>query len=168
MSTTYAPPTHARRLHVNPWVVATAVLALALAGLGAWVLVDRSSSDGGSTQDATTLIDDVNTGWNAGDANAVAAVYAQNAVIRSLGDTVVGSKAIGRAAAIASASGLHVERVAPVTLDGPFASTFVKITGVGIDRAPVLTVWQLQDGKILRQWGFGIGTTRPFDNALMP
>jgi hypothetical protein len=31
----------------------------------------------------------------------------------------------------------------------------------------VVTVWQLQDGKILRQWGFGIGMTKPFDNALM-
>ena len=152
---------------MNPWVVATAVLALALAGLGAWALADRSSSDGGSTQDATTLVDDLNRGWNAGDANAVAALYAKNAVIRSLGDTVVGPKAIGKAAASASASGFQVERVAPVTLDGTFATTFVKVTGVGIDQTPVVTVWQLQDGKILRQWGFGIGMTKPFDNALM-
>lgn len=61
-----------------------------------------------------------------------------------------------------------MERVAPVTLDGDFATTFVKITGVGIDETPVVTVFQLEDGKILRQWGFGIGMTEPFDNAVVP
>ena len=164
MSTTYAPPAHARRPHVSRWVVAIAVLAAALVGLGVWALVDRSSGSG-ATEDATTLIDDVDAAWSAGDTSALSALYANDAVVRSLGDTF-GAKAISSGALGPPVAGFHVERVAPVTREGDFATTFVKISGIGLDETPVLAVFQLKDGKIVRHWGFGMGTTTPFDNAV--
>ena len=166
--TTYTPQAHARWPHVNLWLVAVVVLAASLIGLGAWVLVDRYTGGGGATHDATTLIDNTSAAWNTGDGNAAATLYTNNAVIVSLGDTMVGSKAIGQAMVTAHAGGFQVDRVAPVTVDGNFATTFVKITGVLPTPMPVLAVWQLKDGKILRQWGLGFGVTEPFTNAVMP
>lgn len=166
--TTYTPRAHVRWPHVNLWLVAVVGLAAALIGLGAWVLVDRYTGGGGATHDATTLIDNGSAAWNTGDGNAAATFYTNNAVIDSLGDTAVGPKAIGQAMVTAHAMQFHVERVAPVTVNGDFATSWFKITGVGIDRYPVLTVFQVKDGKILRQWGFGVGLTEPFINAVMP
>ena len=166
--TTYTPHAHVRLPHVSLWLVAVVGLAAALIGLGAWVLVDRYTGGGGATHDATTLINKVNAAWNTGDGKAAATLFTNNAVIESMGDTMVGPKAIGQAMVGAHAMQFHVERVAPVTVNGDFATSWFKITGVGIDRYPVLTVFQLKDGKILRQWGFGVGLTLPFTNAVLP
>lgn len=72
MSTTYAP---AHRPHSNGWLVAVIVLAAALVALGTRVLIDRYARGGGATQDATTLIDDLDTAFSTGDASAIPSLY---------------------------------------------------------------------------------------------
>ena len=87
--------------------------------------------------------------------------------MRSLGDTAVGADAIANGLADASASGLRVERIAPVTVEGDFATTFNRYTEPGLTGTMLATL-QLEDGKILRIWGFEPGVTPPFDNAVIP
>jgi predicted SnoaL-like aldol condensation-catalyzing enzyme len=157
------------RLHINLWLVAVVGLAAGLVALGSWVLVDRYG--GGATHDATTLIDDVTAAWTAGNAQAVGALYTTDAVyVGADGTRFTGKTAITNAVPLARASGVTVERIAPVTVNGDFATTFVRYadntTGGPVT---IVDVFQLKDGKILRQWDAGVlGETAPFTNAVMP
>lgn len=165
VSATHAPPVHAHRLHVNVWLVAVIGLAAALVALGSWVLIDRYT---GPEHDVTTLIDDMNAAWSAGDAEAVATFFAPDAVMtRDDGQQTVGVEAISGLVPITEASDFQVERVAPVTVEGDFATTFMQYTSVSAGGTEV-GVFQLREGKILRYWFFKLGVTPPFDNALMP
>lgn len=162
--TTYAQKAHGhRRLHLDPWLVAVVVLAACLVGLGAWVIVDRYTGGDTATEDATALIDNVNTAFTTNDASALPAYYASDAVIRSLGQEYVGIESIQ-----SMASGTwQVERVAPVAVDGEYATTLVRLTA-GDQAATSAATFQIKDGEIVRQWGFVLGETPPFDNALTP
>lgn len=162
--TTYAQKTHGhRRLHLDPWLVAVVVLAACLVGLGAWVIVDGYTGGDTATEDATALIDNVNTAFTTNDASALPEYYASDAVIRSLGQEYVGIESIQ-----SLASGTwQAERVAPVAVDGEYATTLVRLTA-GDQAATGVATFQIEDGKIVRQWGFAFGETPPFDNALTP
>ncbi len=158
--TTYVPEAHVRRRHVNVWLVAVVGLAAALVALGTWVLVDRYAGGDSATQDATTLIDDFNAALSAGDVDAVAALITNDFVMRSLGETLTADQFLAAGGPVPSA-----ERIAPVTVEGDFATTYVKVSAVA---NPLIAVYQLEDGKIFRLWGFELGSTPPFDNAVLP
>jgi SnoaL-like protein len=164
--TTYPHQIDVRRPHMNYWLAAVAGLAAALVALGAWVIVDRHTG-GGATEGATTLIDELNTAYSTGDPSAIPSLYASNAVIRSIG---VGETYAGVSAIRPLADGsFTVERIAPVTVNGEYATTFVKLTDrVGQRAATSFSVFQIKDGKVVRQWNFVPGKTPPFDNAAMP
>lgn len=164
MSTTHTPPVRLHRPHVNVWLVVAIGLGAALVGLGAWVVVDRTSGGDTATQNATALIDDVNTAFMTGDASAIPSYYASTAVMRSFGtnETYVGVAAISE---LADGS-FTVERISPVTVNGEYATTFVKLTSGG-QNVTTISVFQIQDGKVVRQWNFAPGQTPPFDNAVM-
>lgn len=166
--TTYPHRVHVQRPHVNRWLVAVVGLAAALIGLGTWVLVDRYAGGTSATQDATTLINKAEAAWNTGDANAIATLYTSDATVVALGDTYTGATAIARTVAGLHAAGFSLQRVAPVTFSGDFATTWGEISGAGIAKTPALAVFQLKDGKIVREWAFGIGMTEPFTNAVTP
>lgn len=168
MSSVYAPPVHAHRAHVSLWLVAVIGLAAALVALGTWVLVDRYTGGDTATQDATTLIDDFGAASSAHNGEAAAALLTSDAVLWSNGATISGRKAIANE--IATTPGLRVERAAPVTVEGEFASTFstFSVAVAGVDRAPMITVYQLKDGKIFRLWDFAVGVTPPFDSVAKP
>ena len=165
--TTYPHRIHVHRPHLNLSLVAIVGLAAALIGLGSWVLVDRYAGGGGATPDATRLLDNFNTALNAGDATALAGLLAPNVEARSLGDTMVGAQPIANGLAKAhSDAGLHVERIAPVTVEGEFATTFQRYTeaaGSGL----MQSTFQIKDGRILRFWSFQPGATPPFENAVV-
>ena len=163
MSTTHAAPTRVHRPQVNVWLVVAIGLGVALLALGAWVLVDRSSGGDTATQSATTLIDNVNTAFSTGDVNAIPSYYASNAVIRSFGtnETYTGVASISE---LANGS-FTVERISPVTANGEYATTFVQVSGGG-QTATTISVFQIKDGKVVRQWNFVPGQTAPFDNAV--
>ena len=83
MSVTHAPPTHVHRPHVNPWLVVV-VLAAALVALGSWVAVDRvtrDEPDNLASSQVTALLRDRIEAMDAGDAEATAAFYAEDAVM---------------------------------------------------------------------------------------
>jgi hypothetical protein len=162
---TYAPQAHRlHRPHVNPWLLASVVFAAAFVGLGAWVIVDRTTGGGGATQDARTLIDNFFTASSANDGNAAAALFTKNGVLWQSGDVqATGTKAI--ASLITNQGGLSVERIAPVTVNGDYATTFMNFSVLGLAKTPMVSVFQIKDGKIARMWGFVLGLDAPFDNA---
>ncbi len=164
VSITETPPVHVHRPHINVWLVAVIGLAAGLIALGSWVLVDRFSGGGSVTHDATTLIDEFNAAGNAHDANAAAALFTSDAVMRTavVGETIVGAEAIGRAAA--DPVNPRSERAAPVVVDGDFATTFIRFGS----NKPVVVTFQLKDGKIIRIWAFEPGVTPPLNNAVTP
>jgi hypothetical protein len=164
MSTTYAPHAHLRRPHVDLRLGVIVGLVAALVALGSWVLVDRlATGGGGATQSATTLIDGVNTAFSTGNMNAIPSLYAGNAVMRTIG---VGETYVGVTSIQALATGdFRAERIAPVTVNGEFASTFVRLSS-GNETKLSISVFQIRDGKILRQWNFAPGETPPFDNSV--
>ena len=153
MSVFHAPGTGVRRPHVNVWLVTVVVLSAALVALGTWTLVDRHTR---SPSGAAQIIDGLNTAVNAGDAKAVRALFASDAVVQA--GTGPGSvRAEGRAnaanaALIPYSTHLRLERVAPVSSEGDYAATFVqwKNGGVGVE----LVVFQFRNGKIVGQWIF--------------
>jgi len=167
--TTYPHRIHVHRPHVKWPFVAIVGLAAALVGLGSWVLADRHAGGGGATQDATTLIDKFNAAASANDAKAAGAVLTFDVEVwMPSGAKIVGPKGF---ATYALGPGLHVQRTAPVTVEGDFATTFVSFTLPGMQagrQGHAVMVFQLAGGKISRAWIFQLGVTKPFDNAVMP
>jgi hypothetical protein len=144
-------------------------LAAALLALGSWVLVDRYAG-GGVTHDATTVLDNFYAAVSSPahtDATTVTPLLTSDAVFWSDGNKFVGAKRIGNE--IAGTPGLHVQRIAPVTVWGNFATTYVRfsVPVAGIN-GPMVEVVQLKDGKIFRLWDFALGVTPPLTNAVMP
>jgi hypothetical protein len=60
----------------------------------------------------------------------------------------------------------RVKRVAPVSVEGDFATTFMEYTSSAADGTQV-GVYQFEKGKILRFWFFKLGSDPPFDNAVL-
>jgi hypothetical protein len=167
---TYAPPVGARRgRRFDPRVAAAVVLAAALVVLGSWLAADRHPAPSGAEQEATTTLDSFYAAVNrpAPKQAAITRLLASDAVLWTNGDKVVGARRI--ADRIAGMSGLTITRLAPVTVWGKFATTFVdySVPAPGIE-AQMVEVVQLRHGKIFRVWEFALGVTPPFVNAAGP
>ena len=164
MSTTHAPPVHAHRVYFDPWHIAVVVLAAALVALAAWVVYDNATAGDSATQDATALIDDFNAAAVANDGAKAMTMMTPDAVLWSNGDVITGAKAWGNA--IDTTPTLVLDRLAPVTVEGNYATTFVNygVTGLGLGPTNSVFVYQLRDGKIAKAWAFVIGVTPPLDN----
>ena len=165
VSVTHAPPVHARRPHVNPWLVVVIALSAALVALAAWVVIDNYTGGDSATEDATALIDDFAAASSANDGTAARTMMTDDVVLWSNGDMISGAEAWAQE--IETTAGLTVERLAPVSVEGEYATTFMRfaVSSVGVD-STVVQVVQLRDGKIARLWMFLPGVTPPFDNAL--
>ena len=166
--TTYAPEARVHRPHVNLWLVAVIVLAAALVGLGAWVLVDRYGGGESAAEEATAVLDDFYAAANTQDEQALRALFADDVVVWSNGTVMTGEDEV--VDAIVTTSGLTMERLAPVTVYGDFASTYIRFTVTsvpGVD-GPVLETFRLENGQIVRAWDLVLGVTPPFDNTATP
>jgi len=159
--TTHVPEIHVRRLRVNVWLVAVVALAAALVALGAWVLVDRYAGTDPAAE-ATALVDDWNAAVNADyPADALAPLITSDFETWTTGgDLYTADEFLALAT-----SPLGAERIAPVTVEGDFATTYVKVSALA---DPLIAVYQLKDGRIFRLWAFELGSTPPFDNAVLP
>jgi hypothetical protein len=159
--TTYVPEGHVRRPHVSVWLVAVIGLAAALIGLAAWVLVDRYAGTDPAAE-ATALVDDWNAAVNADyPADALAPLITSDFEIWTTGgDLYTADEFLARAT-----SPLGAERIAPVTVEGDFATTYSTLS---VLPGTHLTVFQFEDGKISRFWSFQLGSAPPFDNAVLP
>jgi hypothetical protein len=165
----HAPPVHVHRLHINAWLVAVVGLAAGLIALGSWVLVDRYTG-GGAAHDATTVLDNFYAAVSSPahtDAATITPLVTSDAVFWTNGDKSVGARQIGDD--IAGTPGLHVQRIAPVTVWGSFATTYIRfsVPMAGIN-GPMVEVVQLKNGKIFRLWDFALGVTPPLTNAVVP
>ena len=168
---TYAPPVQAHhRPHINPWLVAVIGLVAALVALGSWVIVDRYTGGGGAVENATNVLDNfyaVTSSPAGHDSAAVMPLFTSDAVMWTNGNKYVGAGQISNA--IGGTPDLTVKRIAPVTVWGDFASTYVqfKLLSAGIN-GPMLETVQLKNGKIFRLWDFALGVTPPFTNTAVP
>lgn len=157
-----APPVH-RHLTTALWIV-VGVLAAALVALGTWMLVDRYT---GPEYDAATKIDDAATAWSSYDVEGVKALYTPDAVlVTAWGSSFAGTAELVGNVASARSVGFDVERIAPVTTEGDYATTFMRYHTAAGDEGTVVSVFQLRDGKILRQWDFEPGVTAPLTDAV--
>lgn len=163
--TTHAPPARRRRPHLDLRLAAVAGLAAALVGLVAWMLVDRHAGEGGAARDATALVDDFNAAVNAHDPEAVKALLAKGVVMRSLGDTLTGAEAVATRLTGASKLGLRVNRIAPVTVEGEYATTF-NMYRSGRESGVMLAVFRIGGGKILGIWGMEPPVMPPFGSEV--
>jgi hypothetical protein len=160
VSTTYAPDIHIRRPHVNLWAVVLVGLAALVIGLATWIVVDQYT---GAEHDAATVIDNAAAAWTTGDESSVASLYTSDAIlVTARGEQVIGTDAIAARMTNAPRYGLGFERVAPVTTEGDFATTYVSSTDPTLTEQMLLTVFELDQGKIARQWDFALGVTPPF------
>ena len=158
--TTYVPEVHVRRPHVSVWLVAVIGLAAALIGLAAWVLVDRYAGTDPAAE-ATALVDDWNAAVNADyPADALAPLITSDFEARTSGNFYTADEFLARATIPVGA-----ERIAPVTVEGDFATTYSTLS---VLPGTHLTVFQFEQGKISRFWSFQLGSTPPFDNAVLP
>lgn len=171
--TTYPHPhghrIHLVRSHINPWLVAL-IAAAGLLALGSWVLVDRYA--GGSTpeQSATALIDKYNAAISAHDWNAAAAFFTRDAVYYDGSNQLVGRNNIRlEMQGIPASLDYQVKRIAPVIVAHDKAGHEFVTTFANEEPAipgPVPQVYQLKDGKILREWEFAFGTA-PLADAVL-
>jgi hypothetical protein len=148
------PPVHAHRLHFDPWHVAVVVLAAALVALGAWVVIDNVTAGDSATDNATALIDDFNAAATANDGAKAMTMMTPDAVLWSNGDVITGAPAWGDA--INTTPTLVLDRIAPVSVNGEYATTLVRygVPGLGYEPRTSVFVYQLRDGKIARAWSF--------------
>ncbi|HZD87606.1 MAG TPA: nuclear transport factor 2 family protein [Gaiellaceae bacterium] len=169
---THAHPVGVRRARFDPWHVAVVVLAAVVVGLGAWVVVDKTTGGGGTVtaSDATALIDNFNAAAMANDGAKAMTMMTPNAVLWSNGDVTTGAKAW--AGAIDTTPSLVVERVAPVTVEGNYALTFANygVPGLGYQVVKSVFIYQLRDGKIAKLWTFvpGEAGSAPLDKVQPP
>ncbi len=158
--TTYVPEVHVRRPHVSVWLVAVIGLAAALIGLAAWVLVDRYAGTDPAAE-ATALVDDWIAAVNADyPADALAPLITSDFEVWTLGDFYTADEFLARAT-----SPVGAERIAPVTVEGDFATTYSTLSV--FPGTTHLTVFQFEERKISRFWSFQLGSTPPFDNAVL-
>lgn len=159
--TTYVPGVHVRRRHVNVWLVTVIGLTAALIGLAAWVLVDRYAGTDPAAE-ATALVDDWIAAVNADyPADAIAPLITSDFEVWTLGNFYTADEFLTRAT-----SPVGAERIAPVTVEGDFATTYSTLSV--LPGSTQLTVFQFEEGKISRFWNFQLGSTPPFDNAALP
>lgn len=165
MSITHTPPTHVRRPHVNPWLVAVIVLGAALAGLGTWVLIDQTRSS--STQDlaapeVAARLDARIAAMNRYDAEATAAFFSKDAVMEEIENGVLATTSNGRQEiaarfdyllSYAKTVGLQ-NRTGTTTQIGPYVAQPYSWSSEGrVTNGEGFLVFRLDEsGKIAHEW----------------
>jgi ketosteroid isomerase-like protein len=147
------------------------VLAAAVVGLGACAI----AGEGDGESDAQALWDETLAAWSRYDRDAVESLYAPDAQLRTISGgtrgvaTFSGNEAIGASVAFFELESLSVSRSSDVAAQGEFAASFGTST-TAPEMAPetILSVVQIRDGKIVRQWSFWpFGAGAPFENVLV-
>jgi hypothetical protein len=151
-----------RRPHGALWLVVGIGLLAILIGLGAWAVYDLTSS---SETTATQLIDDATAAWTDPDLATFGDVYTDDAVVmRADGTRLFGVRAIYADAARLAPLDFAVERVAPVTTEGRYASTFVHWTS-RVQEGTRLMVAELENGRVSGMVLVDLGPGFPLDVA---
>lgn len=155
--------------HAHLRLLAVAVaLAAALVALGAWVAVDRThGGGGGATGEATALVDELDAAANAADGARLKELLAPGVVMRALGETWTGEQAVARQLTGGAKAGLRWHRIAPVSVEGAYATTF-NAYAAGRESGVMLAAFRIHDGRIDRIWGMQPPVMPPFGNEVMP
>jgi ketosteroid isomerase-like protein len=160
--------THPHRIHLgrprgNPWLLAVVTLSAAVVGLGAWVIIDRttsaSSTRGLASPDVVSMLRGRVAALNSGDAKRIAAFYTRDAVLeeRDVTPAVVtqGSDQIAeRIAGIVRVFGMRLEQTGPVIrLGGTVAEATRASAGGAFGDDGFVIAYQLDaSGLIAHQW----------------
>lgn len=143
------------------WLTRRLTLAAALVAAVTAVAPGTTSA---TSNDPGSLVKRLDSIWTRGDTAAYGSVYAANAIV-----TFYDSSALdGRAAIVQEMKSLHsggytIRRVSPIAIHGNYASTFQTAAGAGQSAVTFLAVYQIQHGKIVRDWHLLPGVTPPFD-----
>lgn len=140
------------RTRVRGWVIGVVVVLLAAAfGGGIFTGKAMEADPVGLADDAVVeLLDENIRALNARDADAIAATFAEDAVMTDLiaGEEYVGADEIART--YASIPNLRLEQTSERVQQGDYvASTFTYFRGSGV------AIFQIEDGKITHQWVIG-------------
>lgn len=163
MSTTHLPRMHVRRPHANVWAVTVIALVAALVALGAWVVVDRttsSSAAGLASAEVATMLENRIAAFDRADGRAAAAFYTEDAVMQEedIGLTTRGREAIATRLQYLMDAGLRMKTVgAPIQM-GRFVGEGVRFYEPGGTRiGEGVLVFELDKnrGKIAHQWVTG-------------
>ena len=167
MSTmTHPPQTHVHRPRVNPWLMAVVVLAAALVGLGAWVIVDQTRSSSGVSPKSSTaglasptvvaMLRERLAALNGGDPKTISAFYTRHAVLDDRAAQpplkTVGSQEIGKLLHFyVKTLGMQLESVGPIVQVGSGVAEATRVPGSTNDG--FMLVYNLAaNGKIAHQW----------------
>ena len=161
--TTYPHRIHLRRPRSNPRLIAVVTLSAALVGLGAWAIVDRttssSSTPGLASPQVVAMLRDRVAAVNGGDAKSIAAFYTSDAVLeeRDVTPAVItrGRDQIAeRIAGIVRTFGMQLEPTGPVIrLGATVAEATRASTGGTFGDDGFVIAYQLgANGRIAHQW----------------
>jgi hypothetical protein len=144
------PEATSKRPRSTPWlVVALVAMTVACLALGGWTLYQRSSR-----RDAEGLAMSVVAAWDSGRPAALADVYDPAAVlVDATGARVVGTRAIAAAVADRGPT-FTMTQIGAITTtsDGTYATSSYRFSGDG--HGVGVSVIQIADGRIVRQWTF--------------
>jgi hypothetical protein len=174
--TTYPHRLHVHRRHVNPWLVAVLVLGAAVIGLGAWVVVDQTTSSSRqdlASSEVTAMLDARVAAMNRAlstsrspssslsDAKAIAAFYSNDAVMEEIeaGVPRIMSKGHGQIVdrfklMIDAAQGSGIQlRTGTTTQIGPYVAQTNNFGSRGVIDGEGILVFRLdKSGKIAHEW----------------
>jgi ketosteroid isomerase-like protein len=138
------------------WLIVLAViLAVALIGLGTWVIVDRASAPP-PADEITRITQDSLTAWDTGDVDSIAAMYAEDARFWDgppQGEPLyAGNEAIAGYAAELDGMSFVLEPASATTVVDDTSITVVRYGGEGDMTTALGFIEVNDDGLIVRQW----------------
>jgi hypothetical protein len=140
----------------NRWLLALAVVALvALAGLGIWTAVDRSAP----SVDGEEVVTGFLAVWNGRDPQALASVYADDAVLVDYaGSEYRGTASIRGVFAVMAANEFAPEQIGPIVQNDKTLAVPMHLTWSDGSEMWTMTVLTLNDeGLIVRHQDYGGG-----------
>jgi hypothetical protein len=157
--------THTGRAHVhgpqfNPWLGVVIALVAALVGLGAWVIVDQTSSstsEGLAPPEVATMLENRIAAFDRADGRAAAAFYTEDAIMQEedIGLTTTGRDQIAARLQYLMNAGLRMKTIGAPIQSGRFVGEAVRFyDSSGTARGEGVLAFELDknSGKIAHQW----------------
>lgn len=162
MSTPHVAQLHQRRLHLNPWLVAVVVLAVAVVALGGWILLesDPAPPKGLASGEVTSMLAQRIAAFNSDGTRDMSRFYATNAILEehdvspsvvTRGRTAIGERLEGFSR-LWDTYGVQIASESEAIRFGPYVA---EAASIGEDWDGILVYKLDENGKIAHQWVIG-------------